>query len=168
MNMTLLIKIIIGIALLVLGRKMFWLMVGGVGFLAGSFLSTLIMPNATDWVSLIFALIVGGLGVLLAMLVQKVGISIAGFVIGGMALSGFLPGYLPDIPAWIFFIIGGIIGIVLTFAIFEWSLILISSFTGAYMITDALTLDSMLNLLLLLGLFLVGVVVQFRMKSKEN
>ena len=166
--MTLLVKIFIGIALMILGRKMFWLMVGGVGFLAGSFLSTLIMPNANEWVSLVFALVVGGLGVLLAMLVQKVGISVAGFIIGGMAFSSLLSSFLPDMPGWIFFGIGGIIGIVLTFAVFEWSLILISSFTGAWMITDALTLDSILNLLLLLGLFLVGVVIQFRMKSKEN
>ena len=166
--MTLLVKIFIGIALLILGRKMFWLMVGGVGFLAGSFLSTLIMPNANEWVSLVFALVVGGLGLLLAMLVQKVGISVAVFIIGGMAFSSLLSSFLPDLPGWIFFGIGGIIGIVLTFAVFEWSLILISSFTGAWMITDALTLDSILNLLLLLGLFLVGVVIQFRMKSKEN
>ena len=166
--MTLLVKIIIGIALLILGRKLFWLMVGGVGFLAGSFLSTLIMPNANEWVSLIFALVVGGLGILLAMMVQKVGISIAGFIFGGMALSGILSSVLPDLPGWIFFVIGGILGIILTFAVFEWSLIIISAFSGAWIITDALTLESILNLVLLLGLFLVGVVIQFRMKGSEN
>ena len=166
--MTLLVKIIIGVALLFLGRKLFWLMVGGVGFLAGSYLSTLIMPNANEWVTLVFALVIGGLGILLAKMVQKVGISVAGFIIGGMALSGLLSGFLPDVPGWILFVIGGVVGIILTFVVFEWSLVLISSFAGAWMITDPFTLDPMLNLLLLLGLFLVGVVIQFRMKSKEN
>ena len=166
--MMLLVKILIGVALIFLGRKLFWLMVGGVGFLAGSYLSTLIMPNASEWTALIFALVVGGLGILLAKLVQKVGISIAGFVFGGLALSGILSSFLPDLPGWVFFIIGGILGIILTFAVFEWSLILISSFTGAWIITGALSLESMLNLILFIGLLLVGIVTQFRMKSKED
>ncbi|MBI9048692.1 MAG: DUF4203 domain-containing protein [Anaerolineaceae bacterium] len=166
--MMLLVKIVIGVLLLILGRKLFWLLVGGAGFLAGTYLSTLLLPNASEWVSLIFALIVGGLGVLLVMLVQKIGISIAGFIIGGMALSGIASNLFLDVPGWIFFVIGGIIGIVLTFAIFEWSLILISATAGAWMISEAFTLDSMVKLGLFLGLLLIGIIIQFRMKKSEN
>ena len=62
------IGVLAGIALLVLGRKLFWLFVGVVGFVAGAALATQLFEIQPDWLVIVFALGAGLLGALLAAL----------------------------------------------------------------------------------------------------
>jgi membrane protein implicated in regulation of membrane protease activity len=61
---------------------------------------------------------------------------------------------------WVIFIIGGFIGALLVFFIFDWALILLSALTGAGMVVEAAGLQGAVNSLAFLVLVLAGVVVQ--------
>jgi hypothetical protein len=61
---------------------------------------------------------------------------------------------------WAVFLLGGIIGIVIVKMLFELSLVIISSFAGASLITRALDLNGAKGLIILLMLILAGIVLQ--------
>ena len=66
--------------LLFLGRKLFWLFVAAVGFVVGMEAATTLYPHQPDW-SLIVGLILGLIGAVAAIFVQKAAIGIAGFLV---------------------------------------------------------------------------------------
>jgi len=55
-------SIVLGIILLLFGRKLFWFFVGVIGFLTGVLLATHYLQGQPEWVILIIALIAGVLG----------------------------------------------------------------------------------------------------------
>jgi hypothetical protein len=61
---------------------------------------------------------------------------------------------------WTFFVVGGIIGIILLATQFQWALILLSTLGGATLATKHLNLQPGIALMVFLGLILVGVLVQ--------
>jgi hypothetical protein len=164
------ISILVGISVLTLGRKLFWLAVGVVGFILGLSLVVRYMSGQPDWVVLITALVVGGIGVLLAILVQRLAAGIAGFLLGGYLAVWLLQLFELNLNqwAWLFFIIGGIIGIILALSLFELALIVLSSLAGATLITQAIHLSPLITSLLFLALLVVGIVIQARMLPEES
>jgi len=133
-------RILIGILVLTLGRKLFWLFVAVVGFAFGASLGSQFFQGQPDWVILIIALGAGLLGALLALFLQKVAIALAGFIGGGyiaLYLVNALGWGTPDSSAWLPFLIGGVIGLVLMIALFDWALIALSSLIGAGLIVQA-------------------------------
>src|SRR4249919_3788638 len=74
---------IIGVVILFFGRKLFWLCVAAIGFAAGIELAPMIMHEPTPLLALTVALVLGFIGALLALFVQKVAIAAAGFLAGG-------------------------------------------------------------------------------------
>ena len=169
------IYLVTGVAMLVLGRKLFWLFVGGVGFILGMTLSSQLLPGQSDTFILTISLILGFLGALLAILLQKTAVGIAGFISGGYIVY-YLLEYLPidcSQYLWLAVAAGGIFGAILAGSMFEWAIIVLSSASGAVLITQVLR-DVNLNLppdpfplVLLIGVFIVGVVIQGNMKSKD-
>jgi uncharacterized protein DUF4203 len=169
------IRIIAGLALLTLGRKLFWLFVAIIGFAFGFLLADRFFPRQAELVQLAIALAFGLVGALLAVFLQKLAIYVAGFIAGGSILVTLLeilgarvaPGI--DFFIIIIFIIGGVIGAVLVMLIFDWALIILSSFAGAGFVVPAVfpavpTLDTILFIILLL----VGVVIQALMMRGEH
>ena len=61
---------ILGAILVVLGRRLFWLFVGGSGFVTAFYLTAELMPGQPTWVFLLVAVIAGLLGVWLAVTLQ--------------------------------------------------------------------------------------------------
>jgi hypothetical protein len=159
---TALVNIIIGALLLILGRRLFWLFVGLVGFLSGFNLAPQLLPNQPDWVILLAAIVVGLLGALLAIVLQRVAAGIAGFLAGGYLLNNLLVTMGVDLATlwWITYIIGGVIGFILVIALFDWALIILSSLIGAQLIVQSLVLASDLAILVFIVLLLVGIAVQ--------
>jgi hypothetical protein len=140
-SVTMLVELVAGIALLVLGRRLFWLFVAGAGFVTGLVLAPRLFPEGSQAIVLIVAVGLGIVGALLTLLFQRVAIAVAGFLIGGylaMALGDNLQLLPQSLPGWFFFLIGGIIGAVLVAALFDWALIILSSITGAALVIDAL------------------------------
>lgn len=160
---------LLGVALLLAGRKVFWLFVAGAGFVAGFTITSRIL-HGPDWLTFLVGLGVGLLTALVAVFAQHFALGLAGFLVGGYIAMYFLPllnlehGWLP----WLAFLLGGIIGVVLVSALLDWALILLSSLAGASLIIQALDLQAGLGFLVFALLATVGISIQFRQLRKEQ
>src|SRR6266404_9346800 len=74
---------LIGVVILFFGRRLFWLCVAAVGFAAGVELAPHLIHEPTPLLALTFALVLGFVGALLAIFLQKIAIAVAGFLAGG-------------------------------------------------------------------------------------
>ena len=62
---------ILGIGLLFAGRRLYWLFVGVIGFVAGIFLSGMIFSNSSEILRIVLALVLGSICVGLAIGLQR-------------------------------------------------------------------------------------------------
>jgi len=158
----LLIQALVGTGLLVFGRRLFWFLVAGFGFIAGLGLSARYLQSYPVWMTLLVALGAGLVGALLAVFLEQAALALAGFFGGGYVLSG-LTGMLGihfTRPAWLLPLVGGVIGVALVFSILDWALIALSSLAGASLVTEALGLHALTGFLVYLALLAAGIVVQ--------
>jgi hypothetical protein len=164
------INIIIGVMLLTLGRKLFWLFVGCIGFAAGFHYAPLWWHVQSDLILLVLALITGILGAILAIFFQKVAIALAGFAAGSyitvnvMGLFGWTAGSL----IWLPYVIGGLIGAIILFIVFDWALIILSSFAGSSVIVQSIELGPQFEIWVFFGLIILGFAIQFATKLSEQ
>jgi hypothetical protein len=68
---------------------------------------------------------------------------------------------------WVPYLIGGIVGAILLFLIFDWALIIFSSLIGAEFMIEGMAFNPWLENLLFLGLVIFGVVFQASLLRKE-
>jgi hypothetical protein len=158
-----------GILLLFLGRKLFWLFVAIVGFLVGMTFAPELLPNQPDSVILVISLITGLLGALLAAMLQKLAVALAGFAAGGYIvyyLLEFIAVNLGDYQ-WMAILAGGILGALLAGSMFDWALILLTSASGATLISQGLNLSMPISAFVLAALFIFGIFAQGNIKAKE-
>ncbi|MDX1502263.1 MAG: DUF4203 domain-containing protein [Thermoanaerobaculia bacterium] len=148
--------------LLVAGRRLYWLFVGVAGFVVGFLLAERLGLPGPDWAGLLAALLLGALAAMLAVFFQKVAVGAVGFL-GGAALALVVGDTLAwGLSGWIWLValVCGVVGAVLTRALFELSLVLLSSLAGASLVvqgagwTDP---EATVALLLLAG---AGILVQ--------
>jgi hypothetical protein len=163
-------RALIGAALLTLGRKLFWLFVAAFGFLAGLDFGQRIFQGGPDWLILAVAVGAGLIGALLALFFQSVAIGIAGFVGGGYVLISLVAmvGFDAVRANWIVFVVGGIIGLILAYALLDWALIVLSSLAGAALIVEALNLPTVIGLIAFVALLVVGILIQANLLHKEK
>ena len=156
------IGVIVGTAILLFGRKLFWLFVAALGFAVGLEIAAYFMPDPPVWMTLVIALGLGILGALLAIMLQKLAIAVAGFIAGGRLASALLAAFFVDHAHYrgITFIIGGILGALLLLALFDWVLILLSSVEGAHLIGNGIVLPQKGAVIVFCVLVLIGVFVQ--------
>src|SRR5205085_1754125 len=156
------IGVIVGAAILLFGRKLFWLFVAALGFAVGVEIAAYFMRDPPIWMTLVIALGLGILGALLAIMLQKLAVAVAGFVAGGRLASALLAAFFVDHTHYrgITFVIGGILGALLLLALFDWVLILLSSVEGAHLIGNAIVLPQTGAAILFCALVLIGVIVQ--------
>ncbi len=156
------INILIGIILLTLGRKLFWLFVGFIGFAVGFHYAASVWNLQSQLFLIGLAVLTGIIGAVVAVFFQKIAVGLAGFAGGGYITLNLinLLGVRMDQLIWLPYLIGGIIGMLLLFFIFDWALILISSLAGASMIIQALSLNPRMEFGLYLALVTLGIVIQ--------
>ena len=156
----------LGTGLLLFGRKLFWFFVGASGFLAGWYLATHYAGGEQPQLVLILAAAAGLVGLVLAVFVQKVAVPVGGFLAGGISLITIagMWSVTAGLHAAIPFLAGGLIGALLARMVFEWGLILLSSFAGAATITQTLRLADPARTQLFVLLLVVGIAAQWRMK----
>ena len=155
-------RVVFGGFLLFFGKKIFWLFVGLCGFALGIGLATRIFEPRSTWLAWLLALGLGVLGAVLATLVPRIAIGLAGFLGGALAalsLAGWL-GVAGGILGWVLLLAGGILGTLVLAAAFDWGLILLSSLAGASLVVEGLQLTMAAGWLGLVGLFVVGVIAQ--------
>ncbi len=164
-----LLRILAGIALLVAGRRLFWLFVGLIGFLSGVRLASHFFPGQPEWMVFAIALMAGVFGAFLALVLQWFAIGLAGFFAGGYILATMvkISGWETDGTHWLF-LIGGILGALLILVLFRWALIILSSLAGAGLIIETLHADRWVAILLFAALFIAGVFVQSRVRGTQQ
>ncbi len=164
------INLILGSALLIAGRKLFWLFVGAAGFVTGLQLATQFW-HGSDLGALIIGLVFGVIFALLAIFVQALVIGIAGFLAGGYVLTvlaTMLGIEVSGVTTWIVYIIGGIIGVILVSLLFDWALITLSSLVGASLIIGSFTPQRAVGGLIFFILFILGVLIQGSILRRER
>ena len=165
-----LLRILMGTILLLAGRKLYWLFVAVVGFIAGFLFTDILAPQSSTWLLILIGLIIGSLCALLAVFLNQLAVALVGFLGGGLLAIQLLAYFEIDSGNfnWISFIIGGIIGTILAVLIFDWVLIVFSSLFGAILIGSAWENPSTLINLLVLVLFLVGIGVQASLMYRQR
>ena len=156
------IGLIIGAVILLFGRKLFWLFVAAVGFAAGVEIAPHLIHEPSPLLALTFALVLGFIGALLAIFLQKIAIAVVGFLAGGKLAGAIAATFFVHYASYsgITFVIGGIIGAVLLLMVFDWALIVLSSVVGAHLIQSALVLPQSGSTILFVALTAIGVIVQ--------
>jgi Domain of unknown function (DUF4203) len=171
MNFSLpIISVLLGIALLLFGRRLFWLFVAALGFAIGLQLAPYLSHNPPLWLSLLLSLGLGLMGALIAFLLQKLAIGIAGFLVGGRIALALASAFLANHTHYsaITFVIGGVIGALLLLALFDWALIIFSSIEGARLIADPIHLPSAGTSVVIMLLAIFGILAQSMMFRRRN
>ena len=164
------ISVVVGVAILFFGRKLFWLFVAALGFAVGLEIAAHFLKEPAQWMTLLVALGCGVIGALLAILLQKLAIAIAGFVAGGRIAWALAAAFFLDYAHYrvIIFVVGGILGALLLLALFDWVLILLSSIEGAHLVSSAITLPEKGAMILFIALAVIGVIVQGSMLRRSR
>ena len=159
-----LMRLILGFLSMILGRRLFWLFVGGVGFIAGMSLTSQFFGGQSEVIVLIIAFAAGLLGILLALFLQKIAIWVVGFLAGGYLSVGLMDLLMVNMGQynWLVFVVGGILGSVLAFVLFDWALIILSSVFGALLIAQAIQLPQSATLASFVNLVIIWVLAQTR------
>jgi hypothetical protein len=169
MNMNI-VNIVLGLVVLLFGRKLFWLFVGYVGFVAGFYYTRQFFGMEPGMGVLLIAIGVGIIGAILAVFLQKIAVTVAGFLAGVYLTTQLLQGlnFNPSPFLLLVSIGGGIIGAILLWAVFDYALILLSAFVGASAIITVRMFSPQINLVVFIVLFVLGLVVQATQFQKEE
>ncbi len=165
-----LLNLVIGAILLVAGRRLFWLLVGGIGFVIGVMLAQRFF-SGNELTMVLAGLVLGAIFALLAIFLESVAIGIAGFLGGGyilLSLAGMLGLDRGGIGSWIIFVVGGIIGVILVALLFNWALITISSLAGASMVVAAFGMTAATAGIVYIILVIAGVLIQGTTLRREE
>jgi hypothetical protein len=153
---------LIGVILLIAGRKLYWFFSAVAGMIAGLYLGAVVLDASSQGWQIAFAVIGAILGAILAVGLQKLAIGLVGFVAGGYGalflwqMLGLPDGRIELLP----FILGGILAAVLVAVVFEYGLIALTSWGGATLISRELDLSGWLGAAVFFGLIIAGVVIQ--------
>ncbi|MBI1803434.1 MAG: DUF4203 domain-containing protein [Ignavibacteriae bacterium] len=165
-----LLSIVLGILLLVAGRKLYWLSVGVLGFLTGIILAARFFPGRPEWMTYVIAGGLGILGAVAAVVLQKIAVAALGFVAGGFLLVNITEGlhWTTTESFWLPFLLGGVLGAILLSQVFDWVLIIASSITGAYLLVKEIHIAHSSQIVVLILLTVIGVLIQSRTRGKKQ
>jgi hypothetical protein len=153
---------ILGFAVLVMGRHIFWVFIAGLGFAVGLYFTSQYYSTLPEWQILLISSIVAALGALLANTVQRLSAGIAGFATGWyltILLLGYFNPNLGQIEILLPYI-AGIISGGLLMAFFDWGVIIASSLAGSAIIVSGMSLARNVELILLIMFALLGMAIQ--------
>jgi len=155
-------SVLIGVVVLFFGRKLFWLCVAAIGFAAGVELAPRLVQEPSVLLSLTIALLLGIIGALLALFLQKIAIAVLGFLAGGKLAGAIAAAFFVHYTqhSTIIFLIGGVIGAILLLVLFDWALIVVSALIGAHLIQSVITLPQSGLTIVFIGLAVIGILVQ--------
>lgn len=156
------IYLIVGILFLTFGKRLFWLFVGCAGFIIGFEYGGTMTGIRDPWIILFVAVFTGAVGAVFACFVQGIAIGMAGFLVGGFSAINLLEllGLVNYQHFWSVYIVGGIIGLILMFLIFDYAIIFLSSIAGAFVVVQALSLIPPVKTIVFLILAMAGAVFQ--------
>jgi hypothetical protein len=152
-----------------LGRRLYWLFVAGVGFVVVMGLATEYLDNSEEWMMLALAIVAGVVGALLAIFLQKLAVALAGFAAAAyfarelVQYFGF-DGNMEMVVA----LVAGVLGAVLASVLFDWTLILLSSMAGAVLLVETFKLEDTAALVVMVVVAVAGVSIQANMLRRDK
>lgn len=155
---------ILGVVLLVLGKRLVWLFVSVVGFLIGIYLAERFFSTGSENMYLTVAIIVGVLFAILSLFLKKFIIGSTGFVLGGylayviLNLVGVEVNYF----FWLIVFGSGVAGALLVALLFNWAVVILSSVVGAGILVNVLKLQDWVALSVFIVLIIAGLYLQSR------
>lgn len=167
-------RLFVGLLLLVFGRRLYWLFVAGIGFLAGLELAPRLLPRQPEIAIVLAALALAVVGALIAVVATKVVVGIIGFAAGGAIAVLLLKnlGMRDDLVALGVWLIAGIVGAVLSISVFDWAVIALSSLAGAGLIAVSaerlLGVPPVAGTVLVIALAAIGVLIQARFLRRRE
>src|SRR5438034_5425829 len=155
-------SVVIGAVVLLFGRKLFWLCVAAIGFAAGVELAPHLVHEPSALLSLTIALLLGIIGALLAVFLQKIAVAVLGFLAGGKLAGALAAAFFVQYAQYstFIFLFGGLAGAILLLVLFDWALIVISSLIGAHLIQSAIVLPPSGSTIVFIALTIIGIVIQ--------
>jgi hypothetical protein len=156
------IRLSIGFISLTTGRQLHWLFAGGVTFLSTFFLvPTLfgIYPDTNLFLtSLIAGIIVGVLASMLGRIVTTISLFLAGAYL--LVTLPEILGWTTTWTNWTSIAVAGLVAVLLALIWYDFTLILLSSLTGAGLIVQTLNLNPFNTLIAYLGTTIFGMATQ--------
>lgn len=166
------VNLLLGGALLVAGRKLFWLFVGVLGFIIGMQFVQRFWTGGPPIVAVIVGVVVGIIFALLAIFLETVAFAVAGFLAGGFVLTTFANMLGLDLGGgllyWVVYLIGAIIGVALIMLLLDWALITLSSLAGASLIVQSLSSGAAIGGVVFIVLFIIGILIQGSVLRREG
>ena len=161
--------VVAGLLLLLLGRQLYTALLGLLGFFVSYGLLSDVATLPSD-MRLMVSVGIGVVSALLAFVVRKVAVAVAGAMLGaGAALwaSGFY-GLKVEVLWWVVTAAAALLGAWLLRQVFETALIVVSSFIGALLIVGAVGLDGLPAHAAVAVLIVVGVAFQMRRRRGDE
>lgn len=150
----------VGLAVLLLGRRLFWLFVGAAGFAVGLHLAPKVV-DGPEWLVVAAALVLGIGGAVLAVVFQWLAVGLGGFaagVYGGLAAAATLGLDGRWLSALAF--AAGIVVAALVLWLWDPVLILLSALVGAALLAPLAPVSAGVRPWIFLGLAVAGIVFQ--------
>lgn len=166
---------LLGLALIVFGRRLYWMALGGLGFFFGLWLASQFLGGSTTGLELGLAFLVSILCAWFAVWAQKMAIRVGGFLLG--AAGGFWLAtavlaqafqWRQDLSIWIVAAVGAVIGVALASMLFDAALVLITSLAGAVLMASRAGLEPPRDVWLVIILLCVGILIQSRRGGEER
>lgn len=163
-------RLITGVLTAFFGRKLYWLSIAAVGFFAALQLTSRWFEDQNAWLAIGLAVVAGVIGAILAVTIQKVAVGLMGFLLGGYLLLQILNAFdvQPANWGWLIFVFGGLLGMALLSALFEWSLIMLTAIIGALLVTQSALLPQVNRPLIFVITLLLGMGVQIYTHFSEK
>ena len=161
--------VVAGLLLLLLGRQLYTALLGLLGFFVSYGMLADVATLPSD-VRLLVAVGIGVVSALLAFVVRKVAVAVAGAMLGaGAALwaAGFY-GLKVEVLWWVVTAVAALLGAWLLRQVFETALIVVSSFIGALLIVAAVGLEGLPAHAAVAVLIVAGVAFQMRRRRGEE
>ncbi len=162
------VAIVIGLLLVFFGRRVFWIFVGGIGFLIGVQFAPQLAPTQPQWMILLLGVLLGIVGAVLAIVLQRVAVAVAGWFAGGLLAIRLAEalGWSDTTVVWGAFILGAIVAAVMVSLLFDWALIALTTLSGAVLVSDGLSFAPTVEWVIAAALVVVGALVQARDLAK--
>jgi hypothetical protein len=168
-----LITILVGITIIILGRKSLWLGVFSASFVFASQTLTYFLfdqPQTTIW---IISGVISGIILIIYLTLEKVMLTVLGALTGGyLAIITFSALNLISMDTYVlkFFVFagGGVIGVLLIKLVFDWAMKVLSALIGAYLVSSILAGQPIFQLVVLAILTIAGVAIHGNTLAKTK
>ncbi len=160
--------IVVGGILLIYGRRLYWLALGGVGFAIGLFLAERYLAFSS-MVELGVAFLAGVLGAVVAVVAQKIAVTLGGFFLGAYLAYMLAQPWAAELEyqIWWVAVLGAVLGVCFAAFLFDAALIVVSSLVGAGLVVRAIELEPLHQTWAYLGLMIFGVMLQSRERARR-